>query len=333
MDQINKIMFNNKSKEKINIDEFFPLLFPEYSPESIIQDPCQNSFNNNIINENILLPIENIKNIFQKESLDLNEADEEDTKMSLYFIKKQDNLETESRSTESSTNVILFNQKYIENKKETTILKKNKFQTFLKKKRGKKPKLENLKTSKKSHGSMDFDNIQRKIQVHFFNFLISLANDKVEQIFGKKSKYQFKDVKYELKRIVNHKNIEYLKGCKYSDIIKMKISPKNKKFSEDTNKNIYFKITQLSKELKDFFDLNYLYIFQKYYFELKPNEKDINFEGKIIPLSLKTKGFYNLLEKNKFSKKFNDIIKDVYFTNTNYLNDKKFMITNSFNGN
>ena len=134
MDQINKIMFNNKSKEKINIDEFFPLLFPEYSPENIIQDPCQNSFNNNnIINENILLPIENIKNIFQKESLDLNESDEEDTKMSLYFIKKQDNLETESRSTESSTNVILFNQKYIENKKETTILKKNKFQTFLKK--------------------------------------------------------------------------------------------------------------------------------------------------------------------------------------------------------
>ena len=113
MDQINKIMFNNKSKEKINTDEFFPFLFPEYSPENIIQDPCQNSFNNNIINENILLPIENIKNIFQKESLDLNEADEEDTKMSLYFIKKQDNLETESRSTESSTNVILFNQKLV----------------------------------------------------------------------------------------------------------------------------------------------------------------------------------------------------------------------------
>ena len=127
MDQINKIMFNNKSKEKINTDEFFPLLFPEYTVENIIQDPCQNSFNNNIINENILLPIENIKNIFQKESLDLNEADEEDTKMSLYFIKKPENLETESRSTESSTNVILFNQKYIENKKETTILKKINF--------------------------------------------------------------------------------------------------------------------------------------------------------------------------------------------------------------
>ena len=328
MDQINQIIYNNKIEERINSSQFFPFISSEYTPDNILQEHSQSPFNsnNNKINENILLPIENIKNIFQKESLDLNESDEEDTKMSLYFIKKQDNLETESRSTESSTNVILFNQKYIENKKETTILKKNKFQTFLKKKRGKKPKLENLKTSKKSHGSMDFDNIQRKIQVHFFNFLISLANDKVEQIFGKKSKYQFKDVKYELKRIVNHKNIEYLKGCKYSDIIKMKISPKNKKFSEDTNKNIYFKITQLSKELKD-------YIFQKYYFELKPNEKEINFEGKIIPLSLKTKGFYNLLEKNKFSKKFNDIIKDVYFTNTNYLNDKKFMITNSFNGN
>ena len=188
-----------------------------------------------------------------------------------------------------------------------------------------------MNSNKKSHGSEDFDNIQRKIQVHFFKFLICLANDKVVQLFGKKSKYQFKDVKYELKRIVNHKNIEYLKGCKYSDIIQMKISPKNKKFSEDTNKNIYFKITQLSKELKNFFDINYLYIFKKYYFGLKPDEKEINFEGKIIPLSVKTKGFYHLLEKNKFSNKFNNIINDVYFSDNNYLNNKKFMISNSFN--
>ena len=108
----------------------------------------------------------------------------------------------------------------------------------------------------------------------------------------------------------------------------MKISPKNKKFGEDTNKNIYLEITQLSKELKNFFDKNYLYIFQKYYLGLKPSEKEINFEGEKIALSLKTQGFHHLLEKNGFSKKFNNIIKDVYFTDVNYLSDKKFMTTN-----
>ena len=156
--------------------------------------------------------------------------------------------------------------------------------------------------------------------------MISFANDLVINYFGKKSKYHFKDVKYELKRIVNHKNVEYLKQCKYSDIVQMKISPKNKKFNEDTNKKIYLEITQLSKELKNFFDKNYLYIFQNYYLGLKANEKEINFEEIKINLSQKTKGFYHLLEKNKFSKeKFINIIKSVYFTDVNYLNGKKFV--------
>jgi hypothetical protein len=49
-------------------------------------------------------------------------------------------------------------------------------------------------------------------------------------------------------------------------------------------------------------------------------------------LSPKTKGFCYLLEKNKFSKiKFVNIIKNVYFADVNYLNDKKFIITNLFN--
>ena len=58
----------------------------------------------------------------------------------------------------------------------------------------------------------------------------------------------------------------------------------------------------------------------------KVNSK-INFEGEKIALSMKTKGFHHLLEKNGFSKKFNNIIKDVYFTDVNYLSDKKFMTT------
>ena len=319
-------MFSNNSDEKITQNQIIPFFFEESIQKPFSQDFCQNCFNQQ---KNIILNFENMKNIFQEETLSLNESDDEENEKSIYFIKKQDNLETESRSTENSTNIFVLEQeKLSQNKKETQIPKKINFKTFLKKKRGKKAQSQNSSITKKCHGSEDFDNIQRKIQVHFISFLISLANDKLEQIFGKKSKYKFKDVKYELKRIVNHKNVEYLKRCKYSDIIQMKISPKNKKFCEDTNKNIYLEITQLSKELKNFFDKNYLYIFQKYYLGLKPSEKEINFEGEKIALSMKTKGFHHLLEKNGFSKKFNNIIKDVYFTDVNYLSDKKFMTTN-----
>lgn len=318
-------MFNNNEEIDINTIAIPPLSFIEYFPKSfdIKQLPDSNTKDN-------IFFIENVKNIFNQESLSLKEIDEEYKDDSIYYVKKIDNSDIDSRSTVITTNTLPDLEKNIKEKKEDSKKKIINFQTFLRKKRGKKPKSKNSNSTKKCHGSDDFDNIQRKIQVHFISFLVSLANDKLAQIFGTKNKFQFKDVKYELKRIVNHKNVEYLKQCQYSDIIQMKISPKNKKFGEDTNKNIYLHITQLSKELKNFFDKNYLYIFQKYYFGLKKDEKEINYEGEKLALSNKTKGFYYLLEKNGFSQKFINVIKDVYFNDINYLNDKKFMTTNSF---
>ena len=319
-------MFSYNPHELINITNFFPLLFIEFFKDSFNPEFTENPFNQA---KDSILTIEKIQNIFQEETLSLNESDDEDYESSLYFIKKQDNLETKFRSTTNSTkNLSLDHDKYSSKKKETKISKIINFKTVLRKKRGKKTKFaDNNYFKKPINNCDDFENIQRKIQVHFISFLVSLANDKVEQFFGKKGKYHFKDVKYELKKIVNHKNVEYLKSCKYSDIMQMKISPKNKKFGEDTNKNIYLEITQLSKELKNFFDKNYLYIFQKYYLGLKPNEKEINYEGEKITLSAKTKGYYHLLRKNGFSKKFNGVVKDVYFTGNNYSSDKKFMTT------
>ena len=323
-----EVMSDNNEENNLYSTENFPLFFKELSSKLLNPEILSNSL---IQTDNNQLFFDNLKNVFKEENLSFDDSVDEDNEKQMYFIKQQNNLEIESRSTDNSTNTFIEKEKYNLKKKETSNSKNIKFKTFLRKKRGKKPKCENSNISKKCHGSEDFDNIQRKIQVHFISFLVSLANDKVRQIFGKKSKYHFKDVKYELKRIVNHKNVEYLKQCKYSDIIQMKISPKNKKFGEDTNKNIYLEITQLSKELKNFFDKNYLYIFQKYYFGLKPNQNEINYEGTNIALSSKTRGLYHLLEKNKYSKKFKGIINDVYFTDTNFLIDKKFVTKYLFN--
>ena len=200
------------------------------------------------------------------------------------------------------------------------IYKNINFKTKLHHKRGRKEL--NKKNEGKYHGSGDFDNIQRKIQVSFFNFLINLANDALKTTFGKRTNYTFKDIKYKLKKVVNHNYVEKLKLCKYSDIIQMKISPKNRNFGEDVNKDTFMEISKKSEELKKLFDKNYLYIFQKYFCEIKSNQNIIDIDGFKIQLSPKTKGLDYLLKKNvDIIEKFNETVQNVYFSGKNYLNN------------
>ena len=263
--------------------------------------------------------------------LDLNEDDDFDTVESIYFIKNHNNSKLELQSTDNTTKLLSsLTSEPISEKKETIYNKKINFKTMLYHKRGRKEKNDScLNKKKKCHSSSDFDNIQRKIQVHYINFLIRLANDILKSILGKKNKLQFKDVNYEIKKIVNHKNVEYLKTLNYSDILQMKISPKNKNFEENNNKNAYLNACQNTEKLKKIFDKKYTYIFQKYYYSLKSNEKEVYFDGIKINLNSKTKAFFNLLKKNETEKdKFISIVNDVYFSNINYLIEKKFVIKN-----
>ena len=197
------------------------------------------------------------------------------------------------------------------------------FKTVLHHKRGRKNiKKPDNKYYNKCHGSADFDNVQRKIQVSFITFLIRLANDAIKTVLGKKCKFFFKDIKYEFKKVVSHKYVEYLKQCKYSDIIQMKISSKNKNYGENLNKETLSKICKISPELQKLFEKNYLYIFQKYYCALEINQDIIDFDGLKIELSPLTKGILNLLRKNEYGKNtFNDVIQSVYFSELNYSND------------
>ena len=219
MNQVDEIVFN-KDEEKVNYAKISSFFIPEFisNEMEIIQ-----TLNSNNQSKDKIFQIDNIKNIFDESCLTLNESDDEENEKSIYFLKKQDNFEIESRISENSTNIFTDQEKYLKGKKEDSFKKKINFKTVWRKKRGKKAKDNENNSTKKPHGSDDFDNIQRKIQVHFITFLISFANDKLRNIFGNKCKYNFKDVKYDLKRIVNHKNVEYLKQSKYSDIIQMKI--------------------------------------------------------------------------------------------------------------
>jgi hypothetical protein len=285
------------------------------------------SFNelNHQIYENITLV--HLKNIMNSPQI---EEEQKDMMDQVYYIKEQNNSKIELKSTDNTDNTtktvsISENENSI--KKEDIFYKKINFKTILYRKRGRKENEKKL--NKKSHGSSDFDNIQRKIQVHFITFLIQFANDIVKSILGNKKNYHFMDIKYNIKKIVNHGYIESLKKLNYSDILQKPISRKNKKFDENSNKKLYEKLIEESEIIRKIFDKKYLYIFQKYYFCLKDNEIETDFDGIKIKLSNKTRPFTHLLRKNENEKdKFKNVVQDVYFSDINYLIGKKFVTKN-----
>ena len=288
--------------------------------------PCLNSPLNK---RDFLLPLdENIINTEMGSKISLKEMEnimkdspknefDEDDSTDIYFTKSS---KIDLQSTDCSTKIFSLTDK--------DEIYKDFFRTVLHKKRGRKKENEGkTKKSKKCHSSDDFDNIQRKIQVSFISFLIRLANDLLKNIFGQKTKFHFKDVDYELKKIVNHKYIEFLKKSNYSDIMKMRISPKNKRFSKFENKETLNKVCKYSPFLKKFFGNNYLYIFQKYYCTIINNKEEVDIDGFKVTLSPKTKTLYNLLIKNESNKKkFKSVVEDVYFSEINYINNQKFVI-------
>ena len=319
------IIFSNKDKiENENSNEYFntfnPQNFLPYFKKEAFFIKLNNNFN---YDKNMDLTIDEVKNIMEDSpKIDLDEENMEE----IYFTKSP---KLELQSTEGSTK----NFSLTENKDEESFNPTINFTTVLHKKRGRKENGEKIKLNKKIHRSDDFDNIQRKIQVSFISFLVRLANDVLKHIFGKETKFHFKEVDYELKKIINHNYFEILKKCNYSDIMKMRISPKNKTFRKDENTHTLNQVCQ-NNLLKKFFEKNYLYMFQKYYCKIKNNNKEkIQFDGMEIELSTKTKTktLFNLLKKNEgIKKKFINVVKDVYFSGLDNNLEKKFIINPTF---
>ena len=161
----------------------------------------------------------------------------------------------------------------------------------LKKRRGRKPKSE----TKRVHNASDYDNILRKIQVHFLTFIIFLANDLIDAFLPKNKDLKFKNLDYDIKKPVNHSYVEQLKQKKVGEILQLKASSKNKKFDSSINEIIYDKVCKLSPVLKNFYELSYLEVFNEYYYK---NKNSFSLEGINVNMSLTTKGFNDLLDKN-----------------------------------
>ena len=162
-----------------------------------------------------------------------------------------------------------------------------------KQRRGRKPQYQLNK--KKVHDAYDYDNILRKIQVHFLTFIIFFCNDLIETFLPNKKELKFKNLNYQLKKTVNHSYVENLKKKKIGDILQFEVSSKIRKFKNSINKEIFKKVCELSPFLNNFFNMSYLELFNKYYFKSKTV---IFVEGKNVNISERTKFFSDLIDKN-----------------------------------
>ena len=202
------------------------------------------------------------------------------------------------------------------------------FKTSMKKKRGRKGK--NLSNS--YHDKYSLDNLLTKIQVNFLSYIISLSNDAINTIFGPKTKFNFKNLSYQIKQRVNFNSIEQnKKSTIYKLIFNSEISKKYKHINKNINKETLIKVCSTSEWLDNFLNNSFINIFHYYYNnnEDKPLEK-IYFQEKEINLSQKTQKYsfsYLVKKKNNISIKQDliDIVKNIILKDDNIFNGAKFV--------
>lgn len=171
----------------------------------------------------------------------------------------------------------------------------------------------------KKHDKMEKDNIVRKIQVHYCNFLINFINEIIKRIIIDESyktenaeqiihmtDYLFNNINYKFKSNIKKEFIEEMENMAIKDII----SPK-KEFCElhsIKNKNeLIMKRIELKNNpiLNKILNQKYLYYFNEIYY---PNKRNIilNEENEILNINLSnnTKLFNDLVLKNMEDNKY-----------------------------
>ena len=149
---------------------------------------------------------------------------------------------------------------------------------YSKKKRGRTIKEIDKKDQKpRQHSSTDFDNLLRKLQVHYLTFVIQFANIMLDNFYPSDKNFRFLNISYDAKKNVKHSYVESLKMKKMKDIL---IMPPSKKYKINSNQNInleiYERIRETNSFLEDFFEITYLELFNKYYMK---NSKIFEFNG------------------------------------------------------
>ena len=202
---------------------------------------------------------------------------------------------------------------------ENSLLNKKRFKIIRK---GRKPIGHNVE---RRHNSITFDNLQSKIQVHFFSFIIDISNDALVAYFGRNNTFNFKDITYKKKKIIKFESCDIYKNSCIKDILSNEISPKYKKFPKNNNEYTLNEVCKIAW-FNEFFSMNYMDFFKNYYYKEKPL-KEISFKEITITLSKKTKTFYDLLIKYKKDEiELKEAVRRIYFNGYNKIIGKDSFI-------
>ena len=165
------------------------------------------------------------------------------------------------------------------------------------------------RTKKKKHTKFSKDNIKRKIQVHYIKFLRALLNHIIKEIF--KENIEFKPLDYKFVMKVDKISFLSIKKKSLGTIFKEHPSPKFKEYKQ-MNIEIYNKIINKNKKLKNLLDKLYLEFINIYYYNIKKiSGRKYDFD-KDIDLSNNNniKFFEDLLKMNETnSSKDNELYK------------------------
>ena len=148
-------------------------------------------------------------------------------------------------------------------------------------KKGRKTKRNN-DISYKCHDKNGYDNILRKIQVHFISFIREYANAILQNFCNSK----FLKIDYKYKKTVNKSSFKNIKSKTISEILCQKVSEKYKKINKDINKLIVELYINTNPELKQIFSETYLDLFKNvYYLGKREITLKINGENTVISLN------------------------------------------------
>ena len=259
-----------------------------------------------------------IINFLDEDSIDIINENPKKDKNKIY---NKENYIKEAIKNNFPFDILKMENDAILESKEEEVDKKTVFKTItLRQKRGRKPK--NILNRKKDHSAKDPDNVIRKIQTHFINFIILLLND-IAFALDNSKKPLFKKLNYSEISIVKFETIQKFKKFKIKELFSIfSISPKytSLKNGKNINEQNLDKLCKYS-EFKEFINWNFLKVFNLYY-NNGNRLKSILIGGKEITLSEKTKDFSCLLKNNKQCE--NELLEAVKLL---YLNQNLFNVS------
>ena len=200
------------------------------------------------------------------------------------------------------------------------------------------------KKRKKPHDKFDKDNIKRFTQVSYFTFLVDFINLIIRTLFIKENgfdsdfqnkeindKYQFKSIKYELKKDITNEAFNKLKSKNLKEIFNENTSNRNKYYKNDA---VYENVLKINNKIEKILEQKYLEFFPIFYrnnnfinlikYELNI---DISLENIKRYEFFKTKALKNISEPEeqvRYIQRLEESIRDNYIKKTFVVKKEKF---------